>query len=157
MTLNELVKLTTLWTTGLNARADVKMVTLLDREKLAMLINCCCTVWLFVREKVYVKDDFRYNRCSEMHTRVVANGDIWTNRRTTGHQYCTYLLKQVQDETNLSESLFTCSTIINKMLFSMQKYWYFFLFLHKNVCCGYSLEVCLITHNIRFHGEIKKK
>ena len=25
--------------------------------------------------------------------------------------------------------------------FSNEKYWYFFLFLHKNVCCGYTLVV----------------
>ena len=29
--------------------------------------------------------------------------------------------------------------------------WYFLLFLHKNICCGYSLEVLLMsTHNIQF-------
>ena len=37
----------------------------------------------------------------------------------------------------------------------------FFLFLHKNICCGYSLEVprqgaSNEYHNICFHGEIRK-
>ena len=36
---------------------------------------------------------------------------------------------------------------------------YFFLFLHENICCGYSLEVLLCGaeyHNICLHGEIRK-
>ena len=37
----------------------------------------------------------------------------------------------------------------------------FFLFLHENVCFGYSLEVpdevlLKSTHNMHFHGEIRK-
>ena len=33
----------------------------------------------------------------------------------------------------------------------------FFLFLDKNICCGYSLKALLMsTHNIRFHQEIRK-
>ena len=33
----------------------------------------------------------------------------------------------------------------------------FFLFLHENICCGYSLEAPLMsTHNICFCGEIRK-
>ena len=48
----------------------------------------------------------------------------------------------------------------NKMLFSAKKY-YFFLFLHKNICSGYSIEalieaLLMSTHNICFHGEIRK-
>ena len=40
---------------------------------------------------------------------------------------------------------------------------YFFLFLHKNMCCGYSLEaprlaeaLVMSTHNICFYGELEK-
>ena len=45
--------------------------------------------------------------------------------------------------------------------FSTPKYWYSFLFLHENICCGYSLEVpwwgtSKSTHNICFCGEIRK-
>ena len=37
----------------------------------------------------------------------------------------------------------------------------FFIFLYENICCGYSLEASLealimSTHNICFHGEIRK-
>ena len=37
----------------------------------------------------------------------------------------------------------------------------FFLFLHENLCCGYSLKVpgeffLMSTRNIGFHGEIRK-
>ena len=39
-----------------------------------------------------------------------------------------------------------------------------FLFPYENICCGYSLEVprlgealLMSTHNIHFHGEIRKK
>ena len=33
----------------------------------------------------------------------------------------------------------------------------FFLFLHENICYGYSLEVLLMsTHNMCFRGEIRK-
>ena len=33
----------------------------------------------------------------------------------------------------------------------------FFLFLHKNLCCGYKLEVPLMsTHNIGFYKEMRK-
>ena len=38
---------------------------------------------------------------------------------------------------------------------------FFFLFLHENICCGYSLEVLseallMSTHNIYLHEEIRK-
>ena len=32
----------------------------------------------------------------------------------------------------------------------------FFLFLHENICCGYSLEAPDGTHKIRFRGEIRQ-
>ena len=48
------------------------------------------------------------------------------------------------------------------MLFFSQKALIFILFLHENICYGYSLEapykvLLVITHNAGFHGEIKKK
>ena len=41
-------------------------------------------------------------------------------------------------------------------------FFFFFSFLHKNLCCRYSLEVpqqraIMSVHNIGFHGEIRKK
>ena len=48
-----------------------------------------------------------------------------------------------------------------KVFFSTQKYWFFFLFLHENIMLSYSLEAPQGSasneyHNICFHGEIRK-
>ena len=64
----------------------------------------------------------------------------------------TFLLNMAQ--------LLIASLALTKMLFFNLKVLIFFLFLHKNICCGYSLKVprprLMSTHNICFRGEIKK-
>ena len=49
----------------------------------------------------------------------------------------------------------------DKALFSSEKMLISFLFLHENICCGYSLEAprrgaSNEYHNVCFHGEIRK-
>ena len=65
-----------------------------------------------------------------------------------GHGYLIYL--KYSDSIALDKMLF----------FSNSKLLIFFLFLHKNICCGYSLEAprwgaSNEYHNICFHPEIK--
>ena len=53
------------------------------------------------------------------------------------------------------------SIAIDMVLFSSGKVLISFLFLHENICFGYSLEAprrgaSMSTHNICFHGEIRK-
>ena len=46
--------------------------------------------------------------------------------------------------------------LLETLLMSTCKMFSFFLFLHENICYGYSSEVPLSVHNICFYGEIRK-
>ena len=65
-----------------------------------------------------------------------------------------------QDFFQLESSIIFHLIALDKTLFSIQKYWYFFLFLHKNVCCEYSLEApwqdTSNEYPQRFRREIRK-
>ena len=59
------------------------------------------------------------------------------------------MMMMMMTKLKMSSGLMVCQP--------MSVIWYFMAshILHKNICCGYSLEVSLMsTHNICFYGEI---
>ena len=132
-----------------------------------VFLFCCKICWFITLETSCwtMKMLLNNNYCNKTHVFVVCSlgkkNDIFGQNLWSYLQSWTFNCCLEYGLRNFSSSLLTTKHSSRYSTSFNQKVLMFFIFLHKNICCGTHLKclteaLLMSTHNICFHGEIRK-